>query len=239
MEKFEIEESLKKMMAPGEYVIRTGKAAEVRERVNYRVTGNICSPRKFAEVRGTDPQNDIVEYSLSEGKIAYAKNVHDYNLRDEIVGQLAVNPELLKFKINTDSVYTVSDFLKFIKMRKVFFDDPDKNFVLCQQLSAFKAKFNTDVSAQKDERGNKHNSLTRTIETGIMTDFVLKMPVYVGEGVKTFRVEIGIDSTDGSSIQIFLQSTDLAEILMSEGESLIEKEVEYFRSAGIACIQRP
>lgn len=239
MEKSEIQELFKTMAMPGEYVIRTGEAPKVRERLNYKVTGNIRSPRNFAEVRGTDPQNDIVEYSLSEGKITYVKNVHDHNLKDEVYGALSLNPELLKFKINTESVYTVSDFLKFIKMRKVFFDDPDKNFVLCQQLSAFKAKFNTDVSAQKDERGNKHNSFTRTIETGIMTDFVLKMPVYVGEGVKTFRVEIGIDSTDGSSIQIYLQSTDLAEILMSEGEALIEKEVGYFRGAGIACIQRP
>jgi hypothetical protein len=54
---------------------------------------------------------------------------------------------------------------------------------------------------------------------------VLQIPIFSGEANETFRVEIGLEATDGS-IRFWLESTELAELIDERKESIIEEEIE-------------
>jgi hypothetical protein len=220
-----------------EIIIREGAAAPIRERVSYNVSAAIGSPREFAEVRGVNKETDIVEYSYSGMSIVLKKDVNDYNKCDTISGKLLQNPDLAAFGINTEKVFTITDFQKFIRLRRFLFSEPDQWDTILRQLSAFKAKISTQIEDTKDQRGNVQKGMSRSLSAEIEMSFVLNLPVFVGQPAKKFRVDIGLDVTDASSVLVYLSSADLSELMASECINAINEQLDFFRSKGLACVE--
>lgn len=217
-----------------ELIIRTGDAAKILPKVPIKEKGNIKAPANFHKIRPGVPDKSVVTFSRQHMSIFFEADPED-STAAKIQGTLLLNPDLTKFEINTDKLYSRENLAKFLKMNKTFFKEKDKVDSIVYQLMHFSATITSEIENSKDGRGNTKNLLDRKTETKMPTEFTLKLPVFVGESEKTFRVEIGIDSTD-SSVKLWLESSELQDIIITERDRIINEEIAKFE--GLIIIEQ-
>jgi hypothetical protein len=87
-------------------------------------------------------------------------------------------------------------------------------------------KVTTDLKNDAaDNRGNRFNSFDKKITANIPEDFILNIPIFKGQDYKKFRVEIILDSTDGST-KFWMESVELEELIAIESERILKAELE-------------
>lgn len=217
-----------------EVIIRSGDALELLQQKQISKSGNIESPAKFHAIRKGEPQKSVVTYSRSRMEIVFEADPES-PLSAKITGNLLLNDDLKKFEINTQKMWGLQELAKFLKMNKSFFKEREKTDPLIASLLAFKGTITTDIEKANDGRGNAKDLMDRKTTSNMPTDFVLQLPVFVGGETKSFRVEIGIDSTDASA-KFWLESSELQEIIISERDRIIDLEIEKFK--GLIIIQQ-
>lgn len=210
-----------------ELVVRTAKALDPLRDLKINKEGNIESPSKFHAIRKGISDKSLVTFSRSKMEIIFYADPQN-ELASEIKGNLLLNEDLKNFCINDASkMWGLQELAKFLKMNKTFFIDKEKASELIANLIAFKGTITTDIEKANDGRGNAKDLMDRKTSSNMPTDFVLKLPVFVGGEVKSFRVEIGIDSTDASA-KFWLESSELQEIIISERDRIIDSEIAKF-----------
>lgn len=208
-------------------VILEGKALEELRNLQIKTHGNILSPAKFHAIRPGIPVKSLVTFSRSKMEIHFEADPEN-PLSAKVSGQLLLNDDLKKFEINSQSkMWGLQELAKFLKMNKTFFADKEKADTLIASLLSFKATITSDLEKANDGRGNSKDLVDRKTNSNMPTDFTLSLPVFVGGDIKTFRVEIGIDSTD-SSAKFWLESSELQDIIITDRDKIIDAELLKF-----------
>lgn len=198
------------------------------------VAGNITAPARWLAIRKFDAQADHVQFTREQQKIEF----HFNERVDEggvITGMLLPFPELQDFCINREKVFSIRDLAKIIKFKRVYFNDPDENAKVVTALLNFKAQLFTDLEESSSDRGNSKKLREKKIESNVPVDFTLNIPLFIGELPKSFKVEVCFDTTDGGT-DVWLESVQLAELLIKERDRIIDAEIAKFE--GLVIIEQ-
>lgn len=218
-----------------ELIIKTGEVLPELRALKIGVSGNILSPAKFHDIRKGIDKESLVIFSRSKMEIVFDANPEN-PLSPKVTGHLLLNEDLKKFEINSQTkMWGLQELAKFLKMNKTFFNNKEKADSLIASLLSFKATITSDLEKANDGRGNSKDLVDRKTNSNMPTDFILLMPVFVGGEIKSFRVEIGIDSTD-SSAKFWLESSELQEIIISDRDKIIDTEIAKFE--GLIIIEQ-
>lgn len=208
-----------------EVTVRHGEAQPIREQRVIKVSGTITAPGDFMDKRKTlyEKDNVRVEFSREDARIKMYLNDKDY-FEDVITGSLTLNPELKEFGINRQKTYGNKELSDFLKMNRVFFNAREDNLAVVKALAKFKAIVHTEIEREDTGRGDLTNSIIKKVDADIPMDFTLKLPLYVGQEPKAFKVDILYTVTDAGA-EMWLESADLKEIITKDRDTIITKEL--------------
>ncbi len=217
--------------ANGTVTLVTGQRELLKEKSKQaiKLSGVLQAPADFLAGRATK-YNDLethLEIYKSEGKLALI--IHeDVHTTHQVTGQLSIDSNLASFKINEEKTWTVQELKKFILARGFFFENPAEATQLINNLNSFTAKVNVLI---KEHNSNDGNSLLQ-LETKVngiemKKDFTLNIPIYQGYEKKKFKVNIGFEPTS-TAVLLFLYSEDLALLVHSERERIVDNELKKF-----------
>lgn len=224
----------------GEVIVRTGPAEQIfqKEPTIVDVKGAITVPAAWAAVRPPIKENGHVLYSRSKMYIKYVENEKDA-YQAKVEGTLAFNPDLVEFHINEENELTPEALSQFLKMRRhlVVAQDDAAFSLLISNLKNFSAKIQTVREQNSDARGNMSLAVSKVVDAGRMPlEFTLDIPVFVGFGKRKFKVEICLETRD-VALKVWLESPELKMIVGSERDSIIDKELEIFKTAGMPILE--
>jgi hypothetical protein len=201
-----------------------GKALTPREKRQLHINGSINSISRFLKIREGNPLTDHVIFSRKDMEIKYYKDDNN-ELFDSIAAKLELNPDLKELDINVNSNKSPKTLAQFLKNNRIFFEDKDVNMSIVSALNKFSGKITGDIIQEQDDRGNEKKLAEVKTESNIPEHFTLRMPIFVGQPVKTFRVEIFIHITDGG-IMCVLDSPELRDIIITERDRVLDEEIK-------------
>lgn len=216
--------------------ILEGKALEQKPPVKIIINGDIKTVGAFVNIRKApvipdaglqtiNPDRAIVTVDKADFSITLELDPESY-YGTEVTAKLEMEPELLKFGIETGRKFTQQELIKLLKYGKRWFADTAAHEALLLAYMKLDVKVTADLTNNApDGRGNRSNSFEKKVVSNIPEDFILRIPIFKGQEPKTFRVEIALDSTDGST-KFWLESVELAEMIQIESELIIKKELE-------------
>jgi hypothetical protein len=218
-----------------ELVIREGKALELKPPVQILLSGDIRSVAEFINKRRNsgeeavyqyiDPTQAIVEVDREKFTITLFVDPSDV-YGTEVVAKLEMEPELLKFGIETGRKFSQQELIKLLRYGKRWFVDPWAHEALLLAYMKLDVKVTADLTnTAPDGRGNRSNTFEKKVTSNIPEDFILNIPIFKGQDYKKFRVEIALDSTDGST-KFWLESVELTEMIAIESEAIFEKQLK-------------
>lgn len=219
-----------------ELIVREGKASEIKPPEKIELSGDIRTVKAFIDKRKgiteftdslqeIDPDRAIV--TVDKDGLSMELDLDPENFYGaKVTGKLEMEPELLKFAIDTGKKYTQQELIKLLRRSKRFFFDAAAHEALLKAYMALDVKVTTDLrNNAPDNQGNRFNSFDKKITANIPEDFILNIPIFKGQDRKKFRVEIILDSTDGST-KFWMESVELEELIAIESEAILNKELE-------------
>lgn len=211
-----------------ELVIRHGEADPIIQPLEIAIVGTISAPSDFMEVRSSqvDKMKAIIMFSFANREIVLEVDPTD-KFAPTITGKLVENPVLKNFGINTQKLFTIVDMIRFLKMNRAYFAEVDKCMSMVNNLNQFKAKINVEIEKLNDNRGNKKDLTEVSVKTDIPLTFELSLPMFIGHSPVKFQAEICFDVRD-AGISLWLESVELAEMLIKEAERVIAEELKTF-----------
>lgn len=227
---------LKVENASGEIVFREGNALPPVAPVQIKISGDIKTVSSFIEKRKTlaiagisgaqfiEPTRAIVEVDKQKMTIALKLDPESV-YGTEVTAKLELSPELEAFNINKNKTYNREELIKLFRFNKIWFDTPEAHDKTLKAYQAFNAKVSAEVDQSNDTRGNRSNNFNKTVTTNVPEDFILNIPVFKGGEKRRFRVEIALDSTDGST-KFWFESTELHDIITIESEEMLKEELK-------------
>jgi len=223
----------------GETTIRTGDAPKIDQAKSIKITGRLSAPFDFMEKKtGKDQYHANYCHLLIDkdsGTLTLHANEKSSTSEDIITGKLDLNPELLDWDINGDKRWDVREFIKFLRARKFYFQDPAENQSLIENLQKWNVSIERIIKDENNNTGNSHLSLETKVTKALeKNSFKLEIPVYKGYDKKKFTVEIGLDP-QAVSVQMFLVSSDLHTLILTEKERLFKEELSNFDKLGFDC----
>lgn len=220
-----------------ELTVREGKALELKPPVKIAISGDIKTVRSFIEKR-TSPFNsdnmglqainpDRALVTVDKAALSIVLELDPENVYGtEVTAKLEMEPELLKFKIETGEKLTQQQLIKLLKYGKRWFADLSDFETLLLAYMKLDVRVTADLTNDApDNRGNRANSFAKKVTSNIPEDFILNIPIFKGQDYKKFRVEIGLDSTDGST-KFWLESVELMELIQIESQRILEEELK-------------
>ena len=212
-----------------ELIIREGGALPVKEQRVVSVTGTIEAPKEFLAKRlpTIDRNKSHVLFSYDGMYIKFNVN-EDSHYQTTIVGKTELNPELVKFRINTEKLWTKDELKQFLKMNRANFNELDANMKIITNLAKFSANIQAQIDDQSDDRGNAKKGVEVSVKTDLDLNFVLNMPIFTGQPKSKFKVDICFDVRD-KGINLWFESPELQELILAQREKLINDNVEPFK----------
>lgn len=213
-----------------ELIVRQGEAAPIENKVNISLNTNITGPADWYESKlGLyDWKRSHVKVDLEKKSIILIVGEHENHGTVKIEGSLQSNKDLQEFKINNlKDVWTGKQLSSFLKMRRVFFSDPEENMMVVKNLEDLKLKVTQEIEQKNDFKGNKKAHFEQNLESDIKIWFVLRIPIFKGAIPSLFRVDINFDVTDGNAY-FWLESTELKSLEYIAAEEIITREIERF-----------
>jgi hypothetical protein len=220
-----------------ELVIREGAAEIIQCPKTVNITGVIGSPAEYLKKRKSElkPKQCHVLYSYIGMYIKLIVNEENY-YSATITGQTQLNPELKKFGINENKLFTVKELKQFLKFNRSFFAEIDCNLKMITNLERFSASVQTQINSHANDRGDKKQSLEVKIDSNLDLNFVLNMPIFIGEAASKFNVEVCCDIRDGAT-SIWLEPPELQSLIIAGREALINKNIAPFLEAFVVIEQ--
>lgn len=212
-----------------EFTLREGKALDQRPPDKaLTISGTLQAPWQFL----TNKKDVFVAKSAhvriykDKGILELVINETDPLSCHTITGTLKKDASLDAFQINTTKRYTVSEFLRFIKVNRYFFADPADNSALVNSLQKWNAEITTIIAQHNTNDGNSLMLLEKKVgKVELVTEFNLFIPIYQGYPKQKFKVEIGLDPK-ANAIDLFLISDDLFELENTLREKYLAEELK-------------
>ena len=219
-----------------EVVIRNGEAPIIREPLVLDVHGTIQAPSEFWNKRKSlyNVNDCHVEYSKQNKSIELTLNESNY-FGGTIKGMIEEHPELEKFGINKNKVYTLKELSQLLKMSRAFFADTDEATKVVGNLQKCKASIQTQIEKEESSRGDKKISFEAKVDSNIDLNFTLKMPIWKGYKDHKFQVEICLDVRD-KDITLWLESQELQQLFIDTREAIFSDELKNFEE--LVCIEK-
>jgi hypothetical protein len=223
-----------------EIVIRRGEALPLQKPKAITLSGTIGAPsayftQRFLAHNLMDVKKILVRWSRLEKYITFCEDPTDTQAA-QIDGLLRSNPELAAFGINSDKTFELVKMRDFLRVRRHLFASADAHNVIMDSLKKFSVKLDTTIKNENDNRGNTDVGAKTIATTDIPLDFTLSMPLFIGSGKESFKVEIAFEVRSAGASFWFI-STELPELLEKSSEDLLAKELEVFRQAGCAVLE--
>lgn len=213
-----------------EVIIRTGDAPEILYPTSIGIVGILAAPFQFYEGKKESCPPDKCHIQIKKDAGVIVLNVLDTDPKSghQIIGQLKKDSFFEAWAINTDKRWTVSSFLKHIKMQRVFFSNRMEVDALVESLQKWEANVETIIKEHQSTSGNSLIMLERKVgNIGLKTKFKLNIPIFQGYPKQEFEVEIGFDAKL-NSVDLYLFSNDLFELEIMHREALINEELAKF-----------
>lgn len=150
-----------------------------------------------------------------------------------VTGKLESSEEIKQFFINKDHTFTKEQLVKLIKFSKLYFDDADKHAAMLLAFQKVSSTVNIQANDSSDTRGNKERGFIKEVTTNAPTEFILNIPIWKGFPPVRFRVEIGLDVTEGSA-RFWFESTELYELMQSQVDEIFTEALK--ESQGLVII---
>lgn len=222
-----------------EIIYRTGSAAPIEQLpLMETIEGDINTVASFVKKRYPCPSTpeslglqfidrDRAIVTVDADNFAITLELDPEHPRGTTVkGKLSLSPDLLKFKINTQTAFNRDELVKLIRFNKVWFADRQQADTLEKAYMVFNAEINTKVSKESDLRGNLENSLKKTVNTSVPESFTLNLPVFKGQKKRSFPVRILIETTD-ASVRFYLESVELSDLIQIESEQILNEQLRH------------
>jgi hypothetical protein len=208
-----------------ELVILNGQAEPVYHDKSIDVKdASIAAVHEFLVKKGIE-NADVVNSKIEFSYNGLYLNLY-YSVRrrfpDTIKGVLKLHPDLKKFDINGGKTYSTFELADFIKMNRHYFENKEYAMKLVSELRGFEGKVNKDIEAKADTRGNAKMLINQVVESNIPSEFILVLPVFLGQEKVRLTVEINITSNFDCS----LISPDLKELIDVETKEIIGGELD-------------
>lgn len=209
-----------------ELVIRTGEAPVIKEQKFLALKGDINAPVEFAAKRKTEINalKSHVEVDKTNFKITLVIDEENH-YSASVEGALVLFPELAKLKINENKIYSPRELYDTIKFMAAWFKNRDQHKALCEKLTKFTSRVETDFTNSNDFKGNVALSKLTKIKTDLDLSFILAIPIFKGSDPATFSVEICLDTKDGGVI-LWLESVELHELKTKESEVAMKSSID-------------
>jgi len=216
-----------------ELILRTGDAEKIAYPKGIKIDGILAAPYQFYEGKKPEAKDCHIQIKKDTGHIALFILDTDPNSSSLITGRLYKDTYFEQWGINTEKRWTVSAFLKHIKMQRTFFTEKTECDAMVQSLQNWNAKVELVIKNHNDNSGNSLSLLERKVsDIELKTKFSLSIPIFQGYPKQKFTVEIGLDPKS-SSVELYLFSNDLFALEIEHREKLIDEELSKFN--GFPC----
>jgi hypothetical protein len=213
-----------------EIIVRTGEAEAITHPKSISITGILAAPYQFFEGKKLEAEKCHIKIKKDTGVIALHILDTDPHSESVIIGQLKKDGYFERWGINTDKRWTVSEFLKHIKMQRTFFTEKSECDAIVESLQKWNARVETVIKQHNDNSGNSLSMLERKVsEIDLKKRFSLKIPIFQGYPKQEFVVEIGFDPK-ATSVDLYLYSDDLFTLEIEHREQLINQELDKFKN---------
>jgi len=216
--------------------IRLGELPEVRETVGVSYSGVITAPADYFEGKTDNGLTiDLSATTILVSGINTIELITNEFVKQEkttVTGKLKAFSDLSDFGINARKEYSNKDLGKFLKMNRYYFNSIEANHQIVKNLNSFKAKIEREIEDSNDFKGNKKQLFEQEVRTDLKLDFKLKIPIYEGEAVAVFSVDINFDVSD-ARVVFWLESPELRELELKEANAIIDRELKRFKSLTI------
>lgn len=232
--------------APGtnEIIIREGDAINPRGSKRVIVTGILETPRKYDEKRklATDKALVIIDDCNENSKIILIADEHgefDVNKEysDILTGIIEMHETLKALPVNNDKVVGLDDLRVWVRKNAHLFASHDEHLKLTGNLVKFKGRVETIIEGEKDTRGNSKDLLQRTLESDLMQNFMLNVPILKGGEKHPFRVDICCEAK-GNGVVFWFESNNLKELTEKLIADKIKEEKTYFEERGFCILYK-
>jgi hypothetical protein len=240
-----------------ETIVRTGAAAPIYDPIPVVLTGTIKAPGDFLANRlnaivaaATFAQNTVItdtppqplksDSELTLPAKSKCNVVADYAKRTiklrwderdkfatEVTGTLRLNPALEALTINAKKTYNHRELLNLIKFQGAYFADRKDHDDLIKSLKAFEAIIGIEFKDADDYKGTAGQSKLTKITHDIPLEMKLTMPIFGGGDKETFKVDVCVGLVSGS-VDFWLESTVLDEMIIVQTEKIFEEELKRF-----------
>lgn len=211
-------------------VLRLGEAEKIVHPKSINIVGILAAPFQFYENKKDSCPADKSHLQIKKdtGEIKLIVLDTDPRTCHTITGNLKNDGYFLAWGINTEKRWTVSQFMKHVKMYRAFFTEPAESDEIVLSLQKWEANVQVVIKEHNDNGGNTLSMLERKI-SGIQlkTKFKLTIPIFQGYEKKTFTVEVGFEAKD-RAVDLYLFSNELFELEILHREALIADELKKF-----------
>lgn len=189
------------------------------------ISGAICSPRRFCEVREFERKKSHALVNLSKGEIKLIIDEQATNDKFEITGKIAISKEFESLGINGSAIYTPEELAKKLKLKRNIFANKLDHATTIANLRNIKAKVNQEIEKAKDDKANVTDVMIQSVESNCPDSIKIKIPLI--EGGERVEIELFIVmEVDGGKIICSLESIDGAELIEEFREKAVQEEVE-------------
>lgn len=209
-----------------------GQALELKEPLKIDIKGDIKSISKFLNVRlkegsglqAIDKSRAVILVSKAKLSITLQLDPEDF-YGAKITGNLEFSDEIEPFAINKNKTFQKEELVKLIKFNKLFFADAGKHAEMLLAFQKVSSTVNIQANDSSDTRGNKVRGFIKEVTTNAPTELILNIPIFKGFPSSTFRVEIGVDVTEGSA-RFWFESVELHEIIQNKIDEIFTEELK-------------
>jgi hypothetical protein len=219
---------------PPDITIFQGKALDPKEPLTIDLRGDINSVANFLKVRHQDggghglqeifPDKAVVIVDKKEMSIQLFVDPENFH-GAKVKGTLQLSDELQVWGINSTQTFTREALVKLIRFNKLHFDNKDKHEELLKAYQALNVQAIISSQQESDQRGNKKNNFEKNVTTNVPTEFILSIPIFKGQEVRTFRAEICLDVTDGGA-RFWFESVELHELIETLRDIIMNEQLK-------------
>lgn len=143
----------------------------------------------------------------------------------KVHAKLEFTPEITEFAINTSKQWTREELIRLLKFSKRFFDTPDDHDRVLTAFQKLNLSTNSTLNNESDSRGNKDFAYKKTVSSQVPTFFSINIPIFKGQPVERFGVDICIDVTE-SNVRFWFESTELSERIQQRRDEIFAEELK-------------
>lgn len=213
---------------PEEITIRFGEAQPQEVECSFVLDTSIEGPRKYVEHRQLSKQ--AVVFTTFESSIRMNSNPFLDRGQSNIYGQLRLSKDVNTFK--DGNRFTPEQLYKALRSKGLLFSDKKQFNELMIQLRTVNAKINRAIKQEKNNSGDSLHLVQTTVESNLMTDFMITLPLFEGDYEPVhLRVQIILEPTSsGVMIEFFIE--ELESLVKKWREKIISKEVKMIEALG-------